>query len=222
MSFFVDDAVEPEPVEEDDEPSPDPPWEGAPKAEIPVVLPVSTLLTSTDQAAVVLSGVRVFSNGVEFSVDLKLRRAALSEDDWNELQERASGFSHRRSRRRTSRLRVGAQLADGSRLVTDEWVRGAEGGAPTARLVQSGGSGSGSDRFWTSSWDYWLWPLPPEGLLTIVADWPQLGLAEGSAVVDCGDLISTARRARPIWPDSGPLNGGAQASWSVGFSTPDE
>lgn len=222
MSFFADEPVDVEQAGDEDEPEVESPWEGAPKAEIPVVLPVSALLVSNDQVALVLSGVRVFSDGVEFSIEVKVRRAALSEDDWDELLERARGFSHRRTRRSTSRLRVGVLLADASKLVSGDWGRSPEDGGPKAQLVQSGGSGSGSDRFWVSSWDFWLWPLPSEGPLTVVVDWPQLGLAEGTVVVDGGDLASAARRARPIWSEAGPLNGGPQPSWSISFKSPGE
>lgn len=57
-----------------------------------------------------------------------------------------------------------------------------------------------SDRFWVSSCTYWLWPLPADGSLTIVADWPQLDLADGAEIVDGSDLAASAGRARQIWP----------------------
>lgn len=58
-------------------------------------------------------------------------------------------------------------------------------------IIPQGGGGSGS--FWESKSK--LWPLPPEGPLTLAADWPSEGIAKGSAVIDGTELRQLAAEA---------------------------
>jgi hypothetical protein len=44
---------------------------------------------------------------------------------------------------------------------------------PTGPLLLAG-AGAGGDRRWSQ--DLWLWPLPPEGRLDFVCEWPALGI----------------------------------------------
>jgi hypothetical protein len=49
----------------------------------------------------------------------------------------------------------------------------------------------------------WLWPLPPVGPLTFVAEWPKYGVRESHAAVDGGRIRAAASQAQNLWPDEG-------------------
>ena len=55
--------------------------------------------------------------------------------------------------------------------------------------------------FGADSWEmeYWMWPLPTDGPLTFVADWPALGIHESSASVDGSALRQAATEAETVW-----------------------
>ena len=46
-----------------------------------------------------------------------------------------------------------------------------------------------------------MWPLPPVGPLTLVAEWPAYGVAEARAAVDATELRARAAEAETIWPE---------------------
>ena len=64
--------------------------------------------------------------------------------------------------------------------------------------VLSGGGGGGGDR--AVDRDYWLWPLPPPGLLTVVLEWARLGIARTTSDLDADQVAAAAARAQTIWP----------------------
>lgn len=58
-----------------------------------------------------------------------------------------------------------------------------------------GGGGGGSS--WSMA--YWLWPLPPVGPLSFIAEWPAYGIGESRATVDAGALRREAEHADVLW-----------------------
>ena len=85
---------------------------------------------------------------------------------------------HRRhGGKREEMLRFGMQFADGSKVTNLPGPlpgppRGGGEPPPGPVLQQSGGSGG--DREWRQ--DYWVWPLPPPGPLTLACEWPGAGI----------------------------------------------
>jgi hypothetical protein len=67
-------------------------------------------------------------------------------------------------------------------------------------LVPSGGGGgsAGSGRV-TMHNAYWLWPLPPPGMLQLFVEWPALGIALSSADLDGGAIRVAASKSQPLW-----------------------
>lgn len=212
VSFFPE---EPVPVQraEPQEREVLPAWIAAPVGEVPIALPVTGLLASSQHVAVVLRSVRVHSNGVEFEIQGKLRKAGASEEQWEDLQGRFSEYG-RVGRRNTGRLRVGVLLADGSRALSAPKVEEPEGEGP--KLTRGGGGGTGSDTFQDTDWSFWLWPLPPDGPLALIVDWTAMGLPEQRFEFD-GAFAEAARRAISIWPDLEARPAGVQPSWTISF-----
>ncbi|MCM3920688.1 hypothetical protein ND748_03220 [Frankia sp. AiPs1] len=56
---------------------------------------------------------------------------------------------------------------------------------------------------------YWLWPLPPEGPLTFVAEFLARGLPESRVSVDGAAIRAAADRAVDLWPAAGLPEPGA-------------
>ena len=50
----------------------------------------------------------------------------------------------------------------------------------------------------------WSWPLPPDGPLTFIAEWPALGVGETVVAVDAGELRHAALRAEVVWTEAEP------------------
>lgn len=124
--------------------------------------------------------------------------------DWNEL---CSVFMEHMpfggAVESTGRLRFGVVLADGEKVVADAspFFGGgdpmAEPAGHTLSRQQEGGGGSGST--YSSADELWLWPLPP-GPLTLVMQWPSLGIEETRISLDAGAVVELAARARSFWP----------------------
>lgn len=202
MTFFPPDPEMPEPEEQE---SSQPSWWQAPEEELPVLLPVSELLAVTEHVAIALIGVAVHREGVEFRIERRLRRHGLPLADWNEL---CAQFMEHMSFGGTvdpaGRLRFGAVLADGEKVVTDAF-RFFGGGDPMAEPEghvlsrrEQGGGGGGST--YASADHLWLWPLPPAGPIELVLQWPALGIPETRTTVDVGAVSELAARVRPYWP----------------------
>ena len=45
----------------------------------------------------------------------------------------------------------------------------------------------------------WLGPLPPEGPLTFIAEWPKFGISETSASVDGAAIRAAADDVEGLW-----------------------
>jgi hypothetical protein len=84
---------------------------------------------------------------------------------------------------KTTRLGAGAAVEIATRL--DERPKG-----PVLRP----GAGEGGNRRWSQ--DLWLWPLPPEGRLEIVCEWPALGSEPTRAELDSGQIRAAATASR--------------------------
>jgi hypothetical protein len=99
-------------------------------------------------------------------------------------------------------FRAGFALADGSKAT---WL-GPSGGAvaiatrlderPKGPLLRSGAGGGGSRRW---SQDLWLWPLPPEGRLEFVCEWPAVGIELTRTELDSSQIREAAKHSQTLW-----------------------
>jgi hypothetical protein len=149
---------------------------------LPTVLPAVRVLARSDNARIALVGVRCWPDGV--SMDLHLMRRQLTNGDADEW-----GF------------RFGVMTSEGRRAAAREFPPGPrpapaqDGSEPVLRPIFGGGG-----RF-HRRWEFYLWPLPPKGRLTMVADWPAEGIREMYTELDAGDIRSAAARAVVVWRD---------------------
>jgi len=196
MGFFqIPDPSEDDDVvaEEDDNEYEDPTahWVGG-------VVPVELVVARSEQAAVVVRGIVAYPDGFNFTLEACLHRSVKLgrrrrpfhasgrwDDDGGPLGDEV--------------LRFGISWPDGGRATNlDYWGRGWADATEPAHGMEEG-SGGGSDRHY--SWEYWAWPLPAEGPLQFVCEWPAYQIPETFAAVDGEVLNEAASRAFPIWPD---------------------
>jgi hypothetical protein len=182
-------------------------------AVIPGSVAAEVVLIRTEQVAVAVGSVRAYPNGFQFTLHGRLRHpdeaagrgvADPFHRDASALDAQAPGDV----------LRLGLLYADGRRTATTAGLIVPDNGADGLLLRQEGGGGS--NRGW--DWDFWVYPLPPDGPVTVVASWLKHGIAETRAELDGTAILAASRRAVILWPDQ-PA-GDVSGSWRSGKITP--
>jgi hypothetical protein len=174
-----------------------------PDAVIPGSVPAAVVLIRTDQVAVAAGSVRAYPNGFEFTLHRRLRRedetglGGADPFEWHRRGALAPGDV----------LRLGVMYADGRRTATTAGHPRSDDHADRLILLQNGGGGS--DLSW--DWDFWVYPLPPDGPVTLVASWLEHGIAETRAELDGTAIREASRRAVILWPDE--PEGESSGSW---------
>lgn len=188
--FQPPDLGKPEPVYRQ------PAWFAAPGGTLPGIVPVERVLAQTDRVAVGVSSLAAYPTG--FELDLV---AMLTPDE--------DGFDpmlfHRQHMLRRGAvdeippavLRFGVQFADGSR-VTNTGGPERDRRRPTAPVMHSAG-GTGGRNHWLQT--YWIWPLPPPGMLTFVCEWPEMRIPLSESELDAQLILDAANRAQVLFSD---------------------
>lgn len=207
MAFFQDFPIPTQPKRGRQGRFVPPPWSGTPRYELPALVHIGQFLYFSPTKVIAVKGVEVFSTGCNFDLTWIIRRADETDEEWEALN--GVFFQHGfRPKPEQNLLDVlllfGVELPDGSRAFT-----GAHGGGrymdptqqPTAPVLSfNGGGGSGGDDELAGSGSLWLWPLPEEGDLRLVTQWPALGIEESSLILDGGQLKAAAAGAKEFWP----------------------
>ena len=164
-----------------------------PDAAIPGSVPADLILVRREGIAIAVGSVRAYPNGFEFTVQVWLRR----EDEAGGVADALLGWPGPGSREPADGLRLGVMYADGRRAAIP--------GEPfppvddPRRLVFWPGGGGGNQL--SCQRDFWVHPLPPPGLVTLVASWPRQGIIEARAELDGAAITDAAQRAVVLWPD---------------------
>jgi len=169
-----------------------PPWFEPPKGVLPGLLADRVTLVSNKEVILLVDQFRVHPAGLEFTLSLWLRNAdeAMFDMPWELHQRRSSPDD-------PEFLRFGVQFADGRRWTNLPGPMPDFEAEPEGPVVMPRSGGGGGDHW---DMDYWLWPLPPPGDLTFVADWPLHGVAETKATIDGQRIIDCSKTAEVIWP----------------------
>ena len=130
--------------------------------------------------------------GVEFSLHLRLRGPTSDERDLH-MELHAGRHAGPLS---ADALKFGLLFSDGRKWTSVE-SRSWRQHPPEPPAVTSLGGGGTPDSL---TMRYWMWPLPPEGDLAIVSEWPGYDVPESRIVVDATELRARATEAEAIWP----------------------
>jgi hypothetical protein len=145
-----------------------------------------------------------YPTGVQFGIQISVRRGDRSRTQWEETKGQVFGHPVRRHTSESGELRIGVELADGSRASSEgRWPHRRAGQAPPSGpvLIDHGGNGSGGGRTARSSRELWLWPLPEGDTVDLVFEWPILQLAETRYTINALQLRAAARTAIPHWDE---------------------
>jgi hypothetical protein len=196
MGFFrVPDPAEDDDIfgEDDDEfefDAPSSKWVGG-------AVPLELLVARSDQAAVVVRNLVAYHDGFGFVMEAFLHPSV-------KLGRRRRGPSifhdpYSDGPLDDETLRFGISWPDGGRATNlDFRGRGWQDATEPAHGLESG-SGGGSDREYSTN--YWAWPLPAEGDLRFLAEWPAFDIPETAASLDARLLADAATRAFAVWPE---------------------
>ena len=172
------------------------PWWKPSDGELAVIFPIGETIARNDKVALILTMARVYSNGVELIIDRRIRRGRATRLEWQEMQ---SAIHNHFARYDPDRVRYGVVLGDGQQLISD-LAPGMYGVTPEKHsLNPSGGNGGGGEDIYRFDDGMWLWPLPPEGPLEVVVQWPAFDIPESHVVLDTAPLLARASEARPVW-----------------------
>jgi hypothetical protein len=193
VSFFPPDPPEDENEGPEREPAP---WWKPSDAEFAPLFPIDATIAVNENVAIIVAAVRVYSNGVEFVIDRRIRRGRASSQEWREMQ---SKIHDRFVRLHPERLRYGVLLGDGQQVIVGSPPR-VHGVVPEKHtLNRTSGGSTGSEDFYRADDAMWLWPLPPEGPVEVVVQWPAFDVPESRVVLDSVPLRELASQARPVW-----------------------
>ncbi len=157
------------------------------------MLATERILARNDRVAVCLVRISVYPTGFEFDV------LVLAADQEDELDP----FVHRHPMHwkgtapeiPAEMLRLGVEFGDGSKATNTEGRHAGAGRPGTPVMNQRGGGGDGSS--WRQT--QWVWPLPPDGPLAFVCEWPSMGIPLTRAEVDSGAVRQAASRAQVVF-----------------------
>ena len=157
-------------------------------------MPVGEIVHRNDDTVAAIDYVRAYPNGFTLTIGIHTN----PRDDGSAGADRvAQGRRRPRRPRRALPARVGIRFADGrtaGRTATGgphDTPRDADG-IPTEPIIQMMGGGGGSHSY---RFDFWVFPLPPDGPVEIFVALPAVSDDEVKVVVDGGTIREAATRA---------------------------
>ena len=196
MNFF-----EPPSDLPDFKPPPRPAWAGPPDSELGVRLPTRSILARSDDVVIALTDCVVYSNGFEIAIGVVSRTPK---------EPQTMGFRPPTDSGVLPEwlLRVGVAFSDGRKATSmgfhsarwREHMRAAAEGRtppePEGPLMFPRGGGGGGTR-----WDhrYWIWPLPPPGVLKIACEWPAEGIPLTFYELNGDEIHQAAQESVSFW-----------------------
>jgi hypothetical protein len=187
-------------------PVPRQPWMGPPDDELGVAVPMRHTVTSDAQAVVVLTDCVAFTTGFNLGVGIRKKH----EPEPMRFPA-VRGFSPPRAEPDEMTIEVSIQFSDGRETarsghgLSDEvsawyraWAEGQDPPVPASPLIGMGGGGGGGKH-----WDmrYWVWPLPPDGPMSISCRWPAGGVPDGAVEVDGSAIRRAGLSSEKLWSD---------------------
>ncbi len=149
------------------------------------------MLAGDHEVVVLLSGARVFSNGVDFTLEVRARHSIT--DGRGDMLGGVHGNGDPKER-----PLLGIEFSDGRRCTNVGDALDFDSGDSGERPLLMPGGGSGCTR--SSVLTLFLSPLPPRG-----RPWRRVCLAQGAlpetiTVLSADDILEAAQGARVLWP----------------------
>jgi hypothetical protein len=163
-----------------------------PRGVMPGVMPIERVVAQTEEVAVYLSGFWAYRAGFEVQVRV------LHRDEESELDPFSFEYDEEAERQGQippGKLRIGFEFADGSKVTntgddfSEEWA-----GAPwptSPKMTRTRGRGGGVEGLW-------VWPLPPQGKLVFVCEWPAGDLPLTRVELEAAPVLEASHRAQEV------------------------
>jgi hypothetical protein len=177
-----------------------PTWAGPPENMLGAAVAVQTVIARTPELVIAVEGVVAYPQGFEFCCLIRHRRS---------LESTALMYGGRHPGRpdatqeglRPEQFRLGVQFSDGTKATNVGGIGprpapGIDMEPPQAVMMPMGGGGGGH------SWRQrlWVWPLPPPGQLSFVAEWPSEGVELSRVDIDAAAIRDAGEQAEVLWP----------------------
>ncbi|WFE24333.1 hypothetical protein O7621_14300 [Solwaraspora sp. WMMD937] len=181
------------------------PWLARPVAALGGVVAGQLLLARSDQAAVILTSVLAYPTGFEFDISAILR--APEPATATDLARPPAGASGP-PRPRTpvdgvGGLQVMVRFADGTVLSSLHRSTSRADREPAGPLLSPVAASTDQQRHDAR---FWVWPLPPDGPVTVECAWPARDIPHSRVEVS-GELIrQAAAGAVELWPAAPPAD----------------
>jgi hypothetical protein len=195
-----------------------PPWTGRPQGPPLGAVLGDLLLAGSDRATVYLDYLDAYPEGFELEI------LASTSVAYHELACEGDGsgpdpfgrhwpmVGERRDVLPPQLLRIGVQFADG-RAATSIVGHDRPVSGPIMHALRGGGHGGRGERRFRQG--YWISPLPPPGLVSLVCEWPALQIPVVCRQIDARVILDAAESARAMFADTRHVQKDGHA-WRLG------
>lgn len=178
---------------------PRPQWGGPPDDEIGVAVPARMVLATQPRLLIAVTDCAAYSTG--FSLGIAVR----SKDD---ISPEMMGFMRHEHGEDTG-IQIALRFSDGrdsrgggtgpSRALMEyyrDWSEGKDPPEPPGPVIGQMGGGGGGNR-----WDFrfFVWPLPPDGPVTITCRWPARGLQTAGRELNGAAIRAAGLKSKSVW-----------------------
>ena len=183
-----------------DGPPPQPRWGGPPDDEVGVAVGARMVLASQPRLFIAVTDCVAYSNGFTFGLAVRSK---------DEIPPEKMGFGAHREHGDEAGLQVTIRFSDGrdsrgdgpgpNRAVMEyyrEWSEGKDPPGPVGPVICQQGGGGGGHRW---DFDYFIWPLPPDGPVTITCKWPGRGLQTAGRELNGTAIRAAGLKSKSVW-----------------------
>ncbi|MDI6105932.1 hypothetical protein QLQ12_45920 [Actinoplanes sp. NEAU-A12] len=161
---------------------------------IPYPVSFERKIFRTNTVALTVSHIAAFPNG--FEITLTIAASPERKDFLRTFgMEQAKGRSE--SAGPPASLRIGVAFPDGNSATTaDPYPPLDSDSDPPSSLIIEDGS-AGANRLLNQR--YWIWPLPPDGRVRLLIEWPAENLGPSVVDIEAEEIVKAARQAVDPW-----------------------